>query len=365
MSAGAEAGGEQEAPLYAEPVLGFRLWAARADALMGVTYEQLWKPGENVARCGSRPVRHEAPAPGCRCGFNALNQLAPEASLYGRRYVGGAIAAWGEIEMHATGFRAERACLIALCFEVPDDASRRRMIERIARAYRVQAVPRAQLAQHAAELARPLQGAPPVAAPRPRRRPAAKPRSSSSPGALRRVAGGRGHWIGRHVLADWWGGHVAIGAARGLSQRVDAGARVLTVAPGSSVAEGDAVAVLHTREGSFAVAAPVGGRVTEVNPEATEDPRLAAVSPSEGGWLVRLKPDGALLDECPLVWGRRGREQYDAFLARVGAERMLDDVRLSTHLAGTRLSRAEDAVSLMRERLRHQAARQARRLQAA
>ena len=354
----------EEVRFYGEPVLGFRIWAARADALLGVAYEQLWKPGENVARCGQRPVRHEAPAQRCRCGFNALHGLAPAASAYGSLYVAGAIAAWGEIEWHRTGFRAERACVIALCVENGDDANRRRMIERIARAYGVEAVPRIRLAEHASRFARPLAPAP--SQPPPRAPVPVKPKlAPAGKRKLWEVAGGRGHWIARHVLVDWWGGHVSVGVASGLAQRLDADARLVTLAPGSAVAEGDALAVLHTRSGSYAVASPVAGRVGDANREVIEDPRVAAVEPSEGGWIVRVDPAGTLLDDCPLVWGRRGREQYDSFLARIGTERMLDDVRLSHHLAGTRLSCAEDAVSLMRERLRRQAARRARRLQAA
>lgn len=350
-----------EVRCYAEPVLGFRIWALRDDKLHGAAYDQLWTRGENVAVCRRDSAPHEtAPATGCRCGFNALHELpAPAWSSVGI-YVMGAIAAWGEIEWHRTGFRAERACPIALCFDPANGAGRRAEVDAVAARYGIEAVPRAQLIEHASRFARSLAPpAPPPPAPvQPKPAPAGKRK-------LWEVAGGRGHWIARHVVADWWGGHVSVGVASGLAQRLDADARLLTLAPGSTVAEGDALAVLHTRSGSYAVASPVAGRVSGANGEVLDDPRLAAVEPSEGGWIVRLAPAGTLLDDCPLVWGRRGREQYDAFLARIGDERILDDVRLSHHLAGSRLRCAEEAVSLMRERLRHQATRHARRLQAA
>jgi len=342
-------------PDYVEPALGFRIWSLRGDALHGAAYPQLWKPGENAATCGEHS--HPAPAQRCRCGFNALHDLAPAASSYGGGYVAGAIAAWGEIELHRTGLRAEHACVLALCFEAGDSAERRGTIERVARAYGVEAVPRIRLREHASQFASSLD---------PRKQ---KPRHTSAPtihpDKLRTVGGGRGHWVGRHVLVDWWGGNVSTGAASALAGRVGADARLLTVAPGAEVAEGDAVAVLHTGSGSFTVASPAAGRITAVNEEVLRDPGLAAVEPSEGGWLVQLRPAAALLDECPLVWGRRGREQYDAFIARVGRERALDDISLSQHLAGERIACAEDAVSLIRRRLRGQAARHARRLQAA
>ena len=141
------------------------------------------------------------------------------------------------------------------------------------------------------------------------------------------------------MIADWSaGGAVTVAMARGLSSRIDRNARLCTVAPGSEVDEGDAVAVLHTANGSFAIGSPAAGRVSAINPEAVLDPFLATVDPSEGGWLVELRPERLLLDECPLVWGRRGREQYEAFAARVGSERMLDEVRLASHVAGVRMS---------------------------
>lgn len=351
-------GGEQAAPGmpdYVEPALGFRVWAVQGEALKGVAYPRAWKLGDNVASCGERS--HAAPAEHCRCGFNALHDLPPAATTYGGGYVAGAIAAWGEIELHRTGLRSEHACVIALCFDAGDSAERRAMIERVARAYGVEAVPRIRLREHASHFARSLD---------PRR---SRPRCASAPeidpDKLRTVRGGRGHWIGRHVLVDWWGGSVSIGAASALAGRVDDATRLLTLTAGAEVAEGDAVAVLHTASGSFTVASPSAGRIVAVNEEVLRDPRLACVEPSEGGWLVQLRPGAALLDECPLVWGRRGREQYDAFVARVGRERALEDIALSRHLAGTRIGCAEDAVSLIRQRLRSQAACHARRLQAA
>jgi glycine cleavage system H lipoate-binding protein len=347
----------ERSPDYLEPLLGFRLWEIRDGILFGPAYDEPWAPGENVATC-RQPTNHVAPVDNCRCGFNAYHSRTPLASLYGKRYVAGAMAAWGDIETHKDGFRAERACVVTLCFELGDGPERRSQIDAVARRYGVEAVPRAMLHSYAAKFGRSLV---PL---RPRNPAPTTP--SPTTGKLRLVGGGRGYWIGRHVLVDWSpGGRVSIAAAAGLARHVDERARVLTLAPGSAVAEGDAVAVIHTAVGSYAVGSPAAGFVSEVNGEVVADPRLAAVDPSEGGWLVRVKPDRSLLDECPLVWGRRGREQYELFASRVGPERMLDEVRLSSHLAATDLRCAQDAVELMRRRLKRQAERASARLQVA
>ncbi len=347
----------ERGPDYVEPLLGFRLWEIRDGILVGPAYDEPWAPGENVASC-RQPTNHVAPVDNCRCGFNAYHSRTPVASLYGRRYVAGAMAAWGDIETHKDGFRAERACVVALCFESSDGQERRALIEAVARRYGIEAVPRVMLHSHAAKFGRSL-------APLRPRNPAPTTASPTT-GKLRLVGGGRGYWIGRHVLVDWSpAGGVSIAAASGLTRRVDERARVLTLAPGSRVAEGDAVAVIHTADASYAIGSPAAGRVAEVNADVTADPRLAAVDPSEGGWLVRVDPDRALLDECPLVWGRRGREQYELFASRVGPERMLEEAKLSSHLAAAEMTCAQDAVELMRNRLIRQAARASARLQAA
>ncbi len=344
-------------PDFAEPVIGYRIWEVRDGALLGPAYAQHWEPGENVSDCRGG-TKHAAPAKDCRCGFNAYHERLPRPSLYGERYVAGAMAAWGEIEWHRTGFRAERACVVALCFDPKDGAARRAELVEVAKRYGVQLVPRQGLQAHAAHFGRSLGSPTPTrAAPKPVRQ---------TNRALSLVPGGRGYWIGRHVVADWVpGGPVTIAMGRALARRVDRTARLVTLAPGSEVAAGDAVAVLHSATGSFAVASPAAGRVSVINYEALLDPLLATVDPSEGGWLVEVRPQDQLLDECPLVFGRRGREQDDAFSSRVGPERALDDVRLAGHVASIRMSCAEDAVALMRRRLARQAERAAGRLQAA
>lgn len=346
---------------FAEPVLGFRIWALGDDGkLRGAAHDQLWVPGENVAVCRARSPHPTAPVAGCRCGFNALHAHAPVASHYGPGYVAGAVAAWGDIEWHRTGFRAERACVLALCDDDHESAQVRATIARAALRYGVEVVPRNRLIEHASQFARSLAPAvpqlsrrlmPPAAVP--------DPRSTGR-------AGSRGYWIGHHVVAEFEDRDLAIGLGSALARRIGSRSRLVSVVPGSAVAAGEAVAVLHTGSGSYSLDAPHAGTVLAVNEEVLAEPSLAAADMSEGGWVVKLRGSEKVRSEdSPLIWGRRGREGYERFVVRVGPERMLDEIALSRHIACVRVACAGDAVALMRERLNREAARAKSRYQAA
>src|SRR5688572_6682963 len=88
-----------------------------------------WSTGVNTARC-ARGAGHTAPDTDCSCGiyaFHAMhNQLRHEPVV-------GAIAAWGDMEVHRDGFRAERAAVLALSgtgLGRSGDAALRRAAER-------------------------------------------------------------------------------------------------------------------------------------------------------------------------------------------------------------------------------------------
>ena len=74
-------------------------------------------------------------------------------------------------------------------------------------------------------------------------------------------------------------------------------------APGSAFKAGDAVAVVDSVKAASDVYAPLGGSVTEVNPALADTPELVNTEAERGGWLFRLKLDGAvdtsgLMDEA-------------------------------------------------------------------
>src|SRR4051812_30981827 len=93
----------------AEPVVGYRLWVAQPEGLCAFDSTP-WPVGDLHAAC--RTTReHQAPEPGCACGAYGLHQV-PAVIPAGMAL--GAIVAWGRLEVHAHGFRAEHVRPIAL-----------------------------------------------------------------------------------------------------------------------------------------------------------------------------------------------------------------------------------------------------------
>ncbi len=71
---------------------------------------------------------------------------------------------------------------------------------------------------------------------------------------------------------------------------------------GKSVAQGEEIAVVESVKAAFSIYAPISGTVTEVNEALAKDPGLINRSPTEGGWIARLKPKspaeaGGLMDQ--------------------------------------------------------------------
>src|SRR5918995_7393642 len=115
--AGADAG-VRAAPDFASAVAGYRAWQLGPGGFLfplALPAAPPWEPGVNRARCfaGGRHDAHEAPGAHCRCGLHALHRPSDPRLELPHPAVG-AIAAWGEIEVYASGFRAEYASVIAL-----------------------------------------------------------------------------------------------------------------------------------------------------------------------------------------------------------------------------------------------------------
>lgn len=142
-------------------VIGFRGWTVSRGEhglILGSTgIGGEWKPGINEAKCkkdyeaeahnrmlsaqlsmsrfstGSsydvpKPLPwfkkfHAAPHPGCDCGFYAVHELKNAERWNGVQSVLGAVTAWGRMEVHRKGFRAQyiQPVLIALPDEVAKD----------------------------------------------------------------------------------------------------------------------------------------------------------------------------------------------------------------------------------------------------
>ena len=111
---------------HAGKVLGFRSWKLSGHNLAALYVDQpeaRWGPGPNRARCLPGPLwpadrSHDAPGGFCSCGLYAMHELPPLMPLTWpeRATVYGAVLAWGRIEVHAAGFRAEWAEPVVLAY---------------------------------------------------------------------------------------------------------------------------------------------------------------------------------------------------------------------------------------------------------
>jgi hypothetical protein len=99
-----------EAPDLIDPVVAFRNWRIVDGRLRSVYEPVFWLDPMQRADCraehrGHPP--HDAPASGCTCGIYASHQPDYQFPTVDYRGVSGIITAWGNIEVHADGIRAE------------------------------------------------------------------------------------------------------------------------------------------------------------------------------------------------------------------------------------------------------------------
>jgi hypothetical protein len=116
-------GAVEEAPLVAGRLYGLRTWRVRWSAgrpvLSGVFQTAAWNDAlePTKARCRGRGrTQHAAPAPDCRCGIYGMHpsqigewfEMTRKPFDWGQS-VHGIVEAWGRVELHEDGFRAEFA----------------------------------------------------------------------------------------------------------------------------------------------------------------------------------------------------------------------------------------------------------------
>jgi hypothetical protein len=148
------------APDFASAVAGYRAWQLGSGGVLfplALPAAPPWEPAVNRARCFASRAHdgHEAPGTHCTCGLHALHDLDDGRLKLGHPTVG-AIAAWGEIEVYAGGFRAEYAAVIALVREPSCSIGPPARLREAARRYGVRLVSLADLAAEASEFALPL-----------------------------------------------------------------------------------------------------------------------------------------------------------------------------------------------------------------
>jgi hypothetical protein len=174
--------GVREIPTFSECVLGYRAWEIDdRDRLWPLSdHRRPWAPGINTARCNCRDPnalsfewnwsdgrrvlepapQHAPPVEDCVCGLYAWRRPSRPWALDRRfasgRFVCGAVAAWGQVQVHHDGVRAQYACVTVLAFPRDTDAEAMRILERVATEYRVELVPLCELEAAASHYASPL-----------------------------------------------------------------------------------------------------------------------------------------------------------------------------------------------------------------
>jgi glycine cleavage system H protein len=345
-----------DAPDFVEAVVGYRAWHVEDDGtLRPWTFTALpWQPGANRAVC-ARDVRHAPPVADCMCGLYALTDPADRRLDFRADQAVGAIAAWGDLEVHRSGFRAEHACVTALA--LPDRAGyeQREALARAAERYGVPLVAADRLSdealRHGATLPDDLWPAAPPTWPPPRGRDVqalARPRLPAvDPAAFGTAA--RGIALDAHLWVETALGAVVVGLTAALARDLGGELRVTLPEPGASLEAGDLVATVRAPAGTFGVWAPVGGSVLALNPRLAEDPGLLARDPEGAGWLLRVAPRDWEGEAAAVTWGAAADRHYAAILERDAARGdAFADVRLERLRALPPVRSAGDVLALLR-----------------
>jgi hypothetical protein len=122
------------APDLVEPVVGFRAWRVIGDRLLSPYIPCRWEGRVLHAECFDANRRlqggrgwlaepHVSPHPDCQCGIYAYHQPGQQAYYGEWEVVEGLVTAWGRLEVHRDGLRAEHAQVEALLGR-PDIAAR-------------------------------------------------------------------------------------------------------------------------------------------------------------------------------------------------------------------------------------------------
>lgn len=332
MSGAADGGGR--APDSSELLLGWRVWCLGEDGELEpiVVAAEAWRRGANEAICHKRDTRHAAPAQGCVCGFNALHE--PPTRLARRGLALGVIGAWGSVDVYATGFRSQFACVVGLQRDPLAPASLRERLEAAGARYGVPLLDPDALWEYALELGAPVsesllpgRGRAPASAPRrrsarrrgPRRAaPQIRPLPSLPGGALPANFSGSGVMVGSHLAVEHRGRLMRLGPTPSLAALARGGFE-LRARAGARVEEGEVLfeaAATAEGRGRVSIGAPLAGTVSAVNPAVADHDS----GPARDGWLLELRPEATALDGCGISWGRQGAEAYRRSVLASGSD---------------------------------------------
>ena len=113
------------APDLPRPVVGFRTWRIANGRLLSPYVPCRWDGPVMTAECrdanrglqqgrGWLAAPHESPHPDCQCGIYAYHRPGPRTWFGEVWWCEGVITAWGRIEVHGQGIRAQFARVRAL-----------------------------------------------------------------------------------------------------------------------------------------------------------------------------------------------------------------------------------------------------------
>ena len=351
-------------PDFLEPVVGYRAWSLSDEGELvpwTLVSAGAWVSGVNTAVCHirrfaaevgdpslSRRRRHRPPAADCMCGLYALHDATDPRIAPSRAGALGAIVAWGDIEVHATGFRAEHACVVALALPLGASPVEHERLRRAAARYRVPLVPQAQLAATAHEHGSPL----PAFSRLPDHRRSGVGLGRRPPWAHRPADLAPGGAVGfdfrAHVWVETAVDHAVVGITTpfaGLLGDDPARVRVTVEPPGTVVAAGDVLARVTTRGRTYLVWSPVGG----VLRETVAQPQRLLAAPEGAGWLATIEPSAWDQDREHLRWGSEARAAYhvDASFHGAGVDPFAD-VRSERVTALPRVRNAGDVLAQLR-----------------
>lgn len=285
-------------PDFCEPILGFRAWKLDDDgSLRAWAADVPWVPGPNRAYCVTEPS-HAAPVSHCMCGLYALADVH-DPRLHSGVDVIGAVAAWGEIELHTTGLRAEWMCVLALASPALSDCPLWAVAA--AERYAVPLVDHEDLFDAGLASARPVSSCEPPSRPR---RPARRGRRAPPLPADDAAVGDIGFAIDDHVWVHTAPAGVRIGITSAFANRLQTFDFMPSLpSAGRLVARGDTLCALGgVSAGTLLVRSPLGGVVIETNPRLASEPGALLSDAQDGGWLLRFAPTD--WDEAEhLVWG--------------------------------------------------------------
>src|ERR671928_1996571 len=157
------------APDLAAPVVGYRAWRVANGRLVSPYIPCRWEGRVMRAECydanrglvrgeGWLDRPHESPHPDCRCGIYAYHTPGPRTYFGEVWWCQGVVTAWGRMEVHADGLRAEFARVEGLAEPEAPDPRLRAAVRAIAADLRVPLVAAGGLPGPAPRVGRPGPG---------------------------------------------------------------------------------------------------------------------------------------------------------------------------------------------------------------